>query len=164
MTRKAEAMAKLDLSLTPDELEAYLRAQRTIRLATYGPGSPQVVPLWFVWLDATVFMNSTLGNLTIQNLRRDPRATGTIDDGEFYDELRGVLVQGRVEWSADHPRLADVKEAWSQKYMGGSPVPYDRWKNRVWFRLVPERITSWDFRKIPEAKARAKAEAQRGHP
>ena len=43
--------------------------------------------------------------------------------------------------------------------MGGNPVPYDRWKNRTWFRLTPERITSWDFRKIPEAKARAAAAA-----
>lgn len=155
-------MAKLDLSLTPDELEAYLRAQRTIRLATCGPDVPQVVPLWFVWREGSVFMNSTLGNVTIENLQRDPLATGTIDDGELYDELRGVLIQGRVEWAVDDPGLAGVKEIWSQKYMGGNPVPYDRWKDRVWFRLMPERITSWDFRKIPEAKARAKAEAERG--
>jgi nitroimidazol reductase NimA-like FMN-containing flavoprotein (pyridoxamine 5'-phosphate oxidase superfamily) len=154
-------VAKLNLSLTPVELEAYLRTQRTIRLATCGPDAPQVVPLWFVWLAGTAFMNSTLGNVTIRNLQRDPRATGTIDDGEFYDELRGVLVQGRVEWADGDPRLDEAKDAWSQKYMGGNPVPYDRWKDRVWFRLMPDRITSWDFRKIPEAKARAKAQEER---
>ena len=157
-------MAKLDLSLTPDELEDYLISQRTIRLATHGTDWPQVVPLWFVWIDGTVFMNSTLGNVTIRNIQRDPRATGTLDDGETYDELRGVLLQGQVEWAEDDQRLEAVKQAWSEKYMGGNPVPYDRWKNRLWFRLLPERITSWDFRKIPaaQAKARAKAGAERG--
>jgi nitroimidazol reductase NimA-like FMN-containing flavoprotein (pyridoxamine 5'-phosphate oxidase superfamily) len=152
-------VARLDLSLTDEEVHAYLSTQRTIRLATCGPRGPQVVPLWFVWVDRTLFMNSTLGNVTIENLRRDPTATGTVDDGETYDELRGVLVQGRVGWADRDPRLDTVKETWSGKYMGGNPVPYDRWRNRVWFLLAPDSITSWDFRKIPEAKAKAR---QRG--
>jgi nitroimidazol reductase NimA-like FMN-containing flavoprotein (pyridoxamine 5'-phosphate oxidase superfamily) len=153
---------KLDLSMTAEELEDYLRTQRTIRLATNGRAWPQVIPLWFVWVDQTLFMNSTLGNVSIENLHRDPRATGTVDDGDVYDELRGVLIQGEVEWADGDPRLEAVKRTWSEKYMGGNPVPYDRWKNRVWFRLVPRSLTSWNFRKIPAAKARAKAAAEAG--
>jgi nitroimidazol reductase NimA-like FMN-containing flavoprotein (pyridoxamine 5'-phosphate oxidase superfamily) len=152
---------RLDLSLTDDEVQAYLSTQRTIRLATCGRRGPQVVPLWFVWVDRTVYMNSTLGNVTIENLEREPVAAGTVDDGAAYDELRGVLLQGRVRWADQNPLLEAVKETWSDKYMGGNPVPYDRWKNRVWFRLVPERITSWDFRKIPEARAKARQESGR---
>lgn len=149
-------MAKLDLSLTPGELDSFLSAQRTIRLATATPrGLPHVVPLWFVWVDGVVFMNSTLGNVTIRNLQRNPAATGSIDDGDAYEELRGVLVHGEVQWADEDARLEKVKSAWSTKYMEGKPPPYDRWKNRIWFRLVPARITSWDFRKIPEAKAKA---------
>jgi len=154
-------VAKLDLSLSPDELESFLAGQRTMRLATATPrGRPHVVPLWFVWVDGTVFMNSTLGNVTIRNLQRNPVATGSVDDGDVYEELRGVLVQGEVEWAADDPRLETVKHAWSTKYMGGNPVPYDRWKNRIWLRLVPRKLTSWDFRKIPAAKAKARPESE----
>ena len=149
-------MAKLDLSLTREELEEFLVSQRTIRLATATrPGRPHVVPLWFVWVDGTVFMNTTLGNLTVRNLQENPQATGSIDDGDTYDTLRGVLVHGTVERADDDARLDTVMHRWSEKYMGGNPLPYARWKNRAWFRLVPERITSWDFRKIPRAKARA---------
>jgi PPOX class probable F420-dependent enzyme len=156
-------MAKLDLSLTDDEVTAYLGTERTIRLATASPdGRPQVVPLWFVWIDRTVFMNSTLGNVSIRNLQANPRATGTVDDGGPYEELRGVVIEGPVEWATDDPRLDEVKDAWSRKYMDGGPVPYDRWKGRTWFRLLPERLTSWDFRKIAEAKVRAKAAAEAG--
>lgn len=153
-------MAKLDLSLTDEELNEYLKEERTIRLATASQdGTPQVVPLWFVWMDGVVFMNSTVGNVTVRNLERSPAAAGVVDDGPTYEELRGVILRGKVEWAADDPRLEEVKRTWSEKYMGGGPVPYDRWKGRLWFRLEPQEISSWDFRKIPEARARTKAEA-----
>ena len=148
----------LDLSFTREELEAFLRTQRTARVATTGPGgSPHVVPLWFIWHEGTLFLNSTLGNPTVGNMLRSGRAAAVIDDGEEYEVLRGATITGRVEEAEDDPRLPRVEREWSEKYLGGEPVPYRRWRNRVWLRLVPERIASWDFRKIPEAKARHEA-------
>jgi len=147
-------MAKLDLSMTDEEREAYLSEERTIRVATVGAdGIPHVVPLWFVWHDGTVFLNSTRGNPTVKNMLRDGRAAGVVDDGSTYDALRGVVVTGRVEVAEDDPRLPVAERAWSAKYLGGNEPPYRRWRGRVWLRLVPERIASWDFRKIPEARA-----------
>lgn len=149
-------MPKLDLSLTPEELDDYLTSQRTVRLATADQeATPHVVPLWFVWHDGAMFMNSTLGNVTVRNLERNPVATAAVDDGDSYDELRGVLLTGPVERTDDDPRLREVGRRWSVKYLGGNPLPYPRWKGRVWLRMRPERTVSWDFRKIPEAKARA---------
>jgi nitroimidazol reductase NimA-like FMN-containing flavoprotein (pyridoxamine 5'-phosphate oxidase superfamily) len=151
-------MTRLDLSLTPEELEAYLRERRTVRVATVGPdGTPHVVPLWFVWLDGAMFLNSTLGNPTVENLLRTSRAAGVVDDGESYDSLRGAVLTGVAERAEDDPRLAEVERSWSEKYLGGGELHYRRWRNRVWLRVVPERIASWDFRKIPEARARRDA-------
>jgi len=151
-------MTKLDLSLSPEEVEDYLTTQRTVRLSTVGPdGFPHAIPLWFVWLEATVFMNSTLGNITMRNLGHDPRATGCVDDGTAYEELRGVLVHGRVETANDDPRIPYVEHVWSEKYLAGNPVPFSSWRRRTWLRLRPERITSWDFRKIDQARARRAA-------
>ena len=150
-------MSRLDLSLTQEELEAFLTRQRTVRLATVdGTGRPQVVPLWFVWLDGTMFFNSTLGNVTVRNVEANPIVSAVVDDGDAYDELRGTLLRGPLERADGDDRVDRVKALWSAKYMGGNPVPYDRWRNRVWLRLVPERISSWDFRKIPEARAKAR--------
>ncbi|HEX2090557.1 MAG TPA: pyridoxamine 5'-phosphate oxidase family protein [Actinomycetota bacterium] len=149
-------MPKYDLSLTPDQLEEYLRDQRTIRLATVAAnGAPHVVPLWFVWVERLVFMNSTRGNVTVRNLESNPVATGVVDDGDTYERLRGVIIGGPVRWR-DDSYMDAVNEAWSKKYLDGNPVPFERWKNRVWFHLVPEHVSSWDFRKIPEARARAR--------
>jgi nitroimidazol reductase NimA-like FMN-containing flavoprotein (pyridoxamine 5'-phosphate oxidase superfamily) len=151
-------MSRLDLSLTAEELETYLRDRRTVRVATLGPErTPHVVPLWFVWHEGVMFLNSTLGNPTVENLLREGRAAGVVDDGETYDELRGAVVTGTASRAEDDPRLPEVERAWSRKYLGGSEPPYRLWRNRVWLRIEPERVSSWDFRKIPEAKARRAA-------
>jgi nitroimidazol reductase NimA-like FMN-containing flavoprotein (pyridoxamine 5'-phosphate oxidase superfamily) len=154
-------LAKLDLSLTPDELDRFLAAEHTVRVATVdGEGMPHVIPLWFVWVDGVMFLNSTKGNVTVDNMLRSGRASAVIDDGETYDSLRGAVISGRVEGADDDPRLPDAERTWSEKYLGGNEPPYRHWKGRMWLRLIPERIASWDFRKIPEA--RAKRDAARG--
>lgn len=151
-------MPRLDLSLTDGEREGYLSEQRTVRVATIDEeGRPHAIPLWFVWHDGVMFLNSTLGNRAVENLLRSGIASAVVDDGEIYDELRGVVVTGRAERGDDDPRLPEVERKWSGKYLGGSPAPYRLWRNRVWLRLVPDSIASWDFRKIPEAKAKRAA-------
>jgi nitroimidazol reductase NimA-like FMN-containing flavoprotein (pyridoxamine 5'-phosphate oxidase superfamily) len=152
-------MARLDLSMTDPERRAYLEEQRTVRVATVGPGgTPHVVPLWFVWHDEAMFLNSTRGNPTVENMLRGAPVSAVIDDGHAYDELRGVVVAGPVAVAEEDPRLPAVERAWSVKYLGGNEPPYRRWRNRVWLMLTPDRVASWDFRKIPEARARREAE------
>ena len=151
-------MTKLEISLSQEELDEYLTVQRTTRVATADTeGTPHAVPLWFVWFDGSLFLNSTLGNVTTDNMLEQGKATAVMDDGETYDVLRGAVLTCRAHRADDDPRIPDVERTWSEKYLGGNEVPYRKWKNRAWFRLDPERIASWDFRKIPEARARKEA-------
>ena len=152
-------MARLDLSLSPEELDAFLGSERTVRVATAdGGGRPHVVPLWFVWVEGTMFVNTTRGNRSVRNAASNPLGAATVDAGEGYDELRGVVLRGRLE-DADHdPRLPQVLQAFSSKYFGGNPPHFVGWRNRFFLKLEPDDITSWDFRKIPEARARRAAE------
>lgn len=146
-------MPKLDISMTAEEIDEFLSQQHTVRLATAdAEGAPHVVPLWFIWHEGAMFLNSTLGNVTVENMLRSGLATGVVDVGETYDELRGVTVASEVERLGDDAP-EEVERAWSQKYLGGGEPPYRRWKNRSWFRLAPRSIASWDFRKIPEARS-----------
>jgi nitroimidazol reductase NimA-like FMN-containing flavoprotein (pyridoxamine 5'-phosphate oxidase superfamily) len=156
-------MGGLDLSLSEEERDVFLRSKRTARVATSGEnGYPHVVPLWFIWHEGTLFLNSTLGNPTVDNMLRSGRAAAVVDDGDEYEVLRGVTLSGRVEQAEEDPRLPRVEREWSEKYLGGEEVPYRRWRNRVWLRLVPERVASWDFRKIPKAKAHRAAGRRAG--
>ncbi|MGH2661430.1 MAG: pyridoxamine 5'-phosphate oxidase family protein [Actinomycetota bacterium] len=153
---------KLDIDLTDEEIDAFLRERRTVRVATVGPdGTPHVVPLWYVWHEGSMFFNSTLGNPTVENLLREGQAAAVVDDGEEYEVLRGVVVTGTVTLAEDDPLLPEVERAQSKKYLGGNESPYKKWKRRRWFRLTPERIASWDFRKIPDALARRAAKRAR---
>ena len=155
-------MARLDLSLTDEELEEFLARQWTVRVATAAEdGTPHVIPLWFVWLDGVMYLNSTLGNVTVDNITRSGKASAVVDDGETYDTLRGVVVTGTVEIiPVDASGLEDIERAWGEKLLNGNEPPYRRWKKRTWMRLEPDRIASWDFRKIPAAIA--KRDAARG--
>ena len=151
-------MAPLDLSLTPEERDAFLARAWTARVATVGPeGEPHVIPLWFVWRDGTLFVNTTRGNRTVRNAERDPRAAATIDDGDRYDELRGVVLSGALRDATGDPLLPEVTDAFGAKYFGGNRPHFEGWRNRFFLSLAPHRISSWDFRKIPEALARREA-------
>ena len=155
-------MARLDIALSPDEIDVFLAGQKTARVATIGlGGDPHVVPLWFVWYDGSMFMNSTRGNVTVENLRRSPNVAAVCDDGETYEDLRGVVTHGPVVEAGDDPRIPDVEHRWSEKYLAGNPVPFATWRNRVWLRMDPVSVRSWDFRKIPQAREKKRA-AQRG--
>jgi hypothetical protein len=151
-------MARLSISLTADEIDALLAGQKTVRVATVGRGGlPHVIPLWFVWLGGSLFMNSTRGNATVANIEANPIAAAVADDGETYEDLRGVALRGPIVEAGRDPRIPDVEHQWSAKYLAGNPVPFTTWKNRVWLRLDPTTVRSWDFRKIPEARARKRA-------
>ena len=153
-------MAPLDVSMGDAELAEFLASSWTARVATLGPdGWPHVIPLWFVWLEGSLVVNTTRGNRTVRNLEADPRAAITIDDGELYDELRGAVLRGHVSEAADDD--GRITAAFGDKYFGGNQPHFASWRNRFFLRMEPERISSWDFRKIPEALARRQAERER---
>ena len=154
-------MAKLDVSMDDGELAGFLAKAWTARVASIAPdGWPHVVPLWFVWMEGTLLVNTTRGNRTVRNLQADPRSAVTIDDGERYDELRGAVLRGDLSEAADDD--GTITAAFGDKYFGGNQPHFASWRDRLFLRMEPERISSWDFRKIPEALARREAERNRG--
>jgi PPOX class probable F420-dependent enzyme len=151
-------VARIDISLSPEEIDEFLAAQRTARLATSGPdGTPHVVPLWFVWVGGALYVNTTRGNRSVRNLEGNPRAAATVDDGETYDDLRGVVLTGPVREASDDPRLPGFRDVFGAKYFGGNRPPFELWRNRMFLRLEPEHVASWDFRRIPTARARSRS-------
>jgi Pyridoxamine 5'-phosphate oxidase len=135
------------------ERDEFLRAERTCRVATVGTEGPHVAPLWFVWHDGLLWLTSLNRSQRWTDLERDPRISVVIDAGHDYVELRGVELRGRVEVVGEvprtgepEPRLEPVERAFAEKYTGGSEFGYDG--KHAWLALHPEKIVSWDFRKI----------------
>ena len=133
--------------MTPDEVDAFLAEQRTCRVATTGPDGPHVTPLWFAWHARAIWLTSLSRSQRWTDLMRDPRVAVVVDAGEEYGELRGrVEVVGEVPRTGEPvPELNGPEQAFADRYTGGTIVRDGR---HAWLRLTPEKITSWDFRKI----------------
>jgi nitroimidazol reductase NimA-like FMN-containing flavoprotein (pyridoxamine 5'-phosphate oxidase superfamily) len=141
------------IAMSDAERDEFLRAERTCRVATVGTEGPHVAPLWFVWHDGALWLTSLNRSQRWTDLERDPRIAVVVDAGHDYVELRGVELRGRVEVVGEVPRtgepearLEPVERAFAEKYTGGSEFGYDG--RHAWLVLRPEKIVSWDFRKI----------------
>ncbi|GAA5059289.1 pyridoxamine 5'-phosphate oxidase family protein [Streptomyces similanensis] len=142
------------IMMTPAELDEFLAAERTCRVATVSAGgAPHVSALWFVWDGASLWLYSVVRSRRWADLRRDPRVAIVVDTGEEYDRLRGVELSGAVECVGETPRTGELRAEldlpetlFARKYFGLEEMPHDG--RHAWLRLTPEKTVSWDFRKL----------------
>lgn len=141
------------LRMTAAELDAFLDGERTTRVGTVAPdGEPHVVPLWFVWRDGRLFVNSLRRSRRMRDIERGSRAAACVDAGEEYARLRGAVLYGVFTDATGLPELGAVRRTFGQKYWHGAEVPETR--SHRWLVMEPDRIVSWDFRKIPAGRDR----------
>jgi pyridoxamine 5'-phosphate oxidase-like protein len=140
------------IAMTPREVDAFLAEQRTCRVATVGRNGPHATPLWYAWHGGALWLTSVVRSQRWTDLQHDPRMAVVVDAGTSYDELRGVELRGRVEVVGEVPRTGEPvpeldgpEQLMADRYMGGTFVHDGR---HAWLRLVPDKITSWDFRKL----------------
>ncbi|MBW3562806.1 MAG: TIGR03618 family F420-dependent PPOX class oxidoreductase [Actinobacteria bacterium] len=149
------------IRMTDDELADFLDAPRNMAVATLGPtGHPHLVAMWFGFVRGDGFGDGQLAMWTYAksqkavNLRRDPRLTCLVEDGDAYHELRGVEITGRAELVDDPDTLLAVGEALFRRYQDGDLTDEDREAiraraaKRVAILVDVEDVTSWDHRKL----------------
>jgi hypothetical protein len=142
------------IAMSDGEVDHFLGEQRTCRVATISASGPHVAPMWFFWDGSALWLNSVVTSQRWTDLQRDPRVAIVIDDGHDFGELRGVEIKGEALRVGEAPRtgtpdpVLEVPElGFHRKYRDPSrPIPYDG--KHAWLRVIPRKITSWDFRKI----------------
>ncbi len=146
----------MDISMTEAEVEATLMEGKKAQVATLGRnGWPHVTTLWYVMRDGLITFRSFTKSQRIVNLTRDPRVTVLVEFGVAYEELRGVMVQGRARLISDPELVVDVYAQVLGRLSGTEPdraaaaALYGRHaaKNTV-VQVEPVRIISWDHRKL----------------
>ncbi len=144
------------IRMTEDEQRRFLEAARTMVLCSSAKdGVPHPMPMWFALEDdGAVVMTTFARSQKVRNLERDPRVSLLVEDGETYGELRGVVLYGKAELEPATDRVLDVLARVSAKSTGASIGAEAREglrstaEKRVAIRVLPDRIVSWDHRKL----------------
>jgi len=101
--------------------------------------------------DGAFYMTSYGKAQKVVNIRRNPRVALMIEAGDDYAELRGVMIRGRCEILEGEASVRAAFEARAGAQASPSPVQPGAAASapkRVVLKVVPEKIISWDHRKL----------------
>ena len=129
------------IQLSPDEQAAFFRERKKAALATIdGDGFPHVVAMNYFTRDGVFYMTSYGKAQKVINIRRNPKVALMVEAGDEYAELRGVM--NLVEATL---REITAKRAGRSSTSSGAAASAPK---RVVLKIVPEKIVSWDHRKL----------------
>jgi len=144
------------VKMTEGELDDFLESNMKVQVATIGPdGQPHLTTLFYVMVDGQMFFWTYGRSQKIQNLRRDPRVTCLVEDGEDYFELRGATIFGKARLLEDYDQLVDLGGRVARRMAGdvdlgdfGDQIVAKQATKRVGVIVEPDRIATWDHRKM----------------
>jgi len=142
------------LRMSEEEVLALLDECGRAQVATFNPdGSAHLVPLSLMQFDGRLAFWTDPASQKVKNLRRDPRITCLIETGNRFDEFRAVQITGRAAVVDDLDTSVRAGEALFARHSG--PLRDDMKAyvaglapNRVVIVVEPERVVSWDHRKL----------------
>ena len=146
------------IQMSEDEQRAFLAEQKTVSIVSNGAnGYPHPMPMWFTAdPDGTVRMTTFRKSQKVMNVKRDPKVTLLVEDGEEYAELRGLVIYGLCEVVDDLRAVQDTivditggEAAESSEAREGMYKVIEKTASkRVLLRIKPEKVVSWDHRKL----------------
>lgn len=145
------------IRMTPEEVRAYLGAQRRIVVVTVGPdGMPHPMPMNYGLDDAgRVIMSTFRKSQKVRNLERDPRAALLVESGEGYSDLKAVILFADVEIVDDPAQVRALMNLMKASESLAGSMGEGRNEQvrasvakRVVLRFTPFRTISWDHAKL----------------
>ena len=151
-------------SMNDAEIAAFLNERGlSMQLATLGAnGYPHLSAMWYVFMDGRLYFNTYISSQKGLNLTRDPRVSCMVEAGKQYQELRGVVIQGKVVLVTEPAEWETVSKELIRRYPMPTPTitpeimleNVRRTTKRKLFRVEPEHTYSWDHGKSAAAKPR----------
>ncbi|OXR47450.1 hypothetical protein B7C42_00575 [Nocardia cerradoensis] len=145
---------RAQIVMSETEITEFLERSRIMTLASLGKnGTPHLTAMWYGLVDGEIWFETKGKSQKAVNLRRDPRVTVLVEAGDTYDQLRGVSIEGRAEIVEDPEALFKVGVSVWERYTGPyteelRPMVEAMLNKRIAIRVVPERVRSWDHRKL----------------
>jgi PPOX class probable F420-dependent enzyme len=145
---------RAQIVMSEAEIADFVARSRTGTLATIGrDGQPHLTAMWYGVVDGEIWLETKAKSQKAINLRRDPRVSFLIEDGDTYDTLRGVSFEGVAEIVEDPDATFRVGVSVWERYTGPysdelKPAVDQMMHKRVAVRIVTRRTRSWDHRKL----------------
>lgn len=143
------------IRMSDAEIAQFLGDVQSLQVATLGPaGEPHLTTVWFTVHDGAILFETYGKSQKIVNLQRDPRIAVLAEVGTTYESLRGVSINGRAEVIAANPERTALMELLVAHHFTGQTAEQVRAtaakmaEKRVVVRVVPEKVMSWDHRKL----------------
>jgi PPOX class probable F420-dependent enzyme len=140
--------------MSPGEIESFLGQRQAMTMCTLNhDGSIHAVAMWYGFLDGSIAIETKAKAQKAVNLRRDPRITCMFEDGDYYEELRGVELVGRAEVVDDSEKMWELGVNLFERYYGAysedlRPFVETMLHKRIVAKVTVERTVSWDHRKL----------------
>ena len=143
------------IRMTDEEVWRFFDEAHHLQVATIGrDGSPHLMTLWFAVTERALVFPSYTKSQKVVNLARDPRIAVLAEAGSTYAELRGVSINGRAELIDSDPHRSDLSQRIYRRYYPEKSEAELRdmaergSRKRTMVVVHPERIRSWDHRKL----------------
>jgi pyridoxamine 5'-phosphate oxidase-like protein len=145
------------IKMTREEADEFLRGWHTMNCATMkADGTIHLVAMWYAFLEGAPAFETKAKSQKVLNLRRDPRITCLIEEGDTYDELRGVELVGTGEIVEENDRIWQIGVSIVERQAGrpfsdipgGDALVENMIRKRVGIKIHVDKIVSWDHRKL----------------
>ena len=142
------------IQMTPAEVDTFLSERRAMTMCSLSSdGSIHAVAMWYGFLEGAVAFETKAKSQKVQNLRRNPTITCMVEDGESYEQLRGVELVGRAEIIEDSERMWELGVSVFERYNAPytedlRPFVETMLRKRVVIKVHVDRTVSWDHRKL----------------
>ena len=146
------------IRMNDDEVDAFIEEQKSLQVGTIErDGSIHLSTLWFARIDKRVVFETYTKSQKIKNLQRDPRITLLWEDGDVYDQLRGVMIKGTARLVTDHSEVYPLALEVMKRNQPDIPeevleqAAAQMAAKRTAVVVEPQKVISWDHRKLSGA-------------
>lgn len=143
------------IRMSEDEMWKFIEEQKSLQVATLNKdGSPHLTTLWFAIVDGALVFETYSKSQKIVNLERDPRIAVLVEEGETYDQLRGISINAKAELVTDKEKMHALalevmvrnQPGLTREQLDGVAKKMAAKRTGVIVRL--EKVVTWDHRKL----------------
>ena len=141
--------------MNDDEIDAFIEEQKSLQVGTIErDGSIHLSTLWFARVNQRVVFETYTKSQKIKNLERDPRITLLWEDGDVYDQLRGVMIKGEARLVTGHAEVFPLALEVMKRNQPEIPAEFlekaatQMAAKRTAVVVEPHKIISWDHTKL----------------